>query len=408
MHRPAGVSTFGPPPSAPGGALYGGNIYPSSNTSGLLECGTNRLCTVQATDPNLREAYVEQWSLGIQRQITNSIALDVEYVGNHGLKLLGQIAPNDPPLGAGWGLVCPPGSGITCSTTSTTGPLATCWTSLTAGTAKSASCTPSAADVAALRPLAASFPWLSYDWEMANLNWSHYDGLQTTLTQRPWHGFGYTAAFTWAHALDTGGTDRGGGLNSIIGDPAANYGAGNFDIREHFTFAATYAFPGRKGFAQSLEGWKVNAILNVESALPWDIVDGRPTMIQAEFARAMIAGSSTGIPRDFSDLGNNGVPFLPGHGDQCGRKSYSQSQSSEALYRAANALNASPYQSNRNDGPLRVGLLHAGQFHHDPACVWHLRQHNPRDFPRKSRETRRFFHLERLEIQRTVHRRISL
>lgn len=338
----AGISTFGATPLCAGGGIYGGAIYPSSNSSGVLECGTNRLCTVQSTDPNLREAYVEQWSLGVQRQITNNIALDVEYVGNHGLKLLGQVAPNDPPLGAGWGLVCPPGSGVPCSSTSTTGPLNTCWTSLTSGTAKTASCTPSATDVAALRPLVNNFPWLSYDWEMANLNWSHYDGLQTTLTQRPWHGFGYTAAFTWAHGLDTGGTDRGGGLNAINGDPAANYGAGVFDLREHFTFVTTYALPGRKGFAQSLEGWKVNAIVNLQSALPWDVVDGSANQDPSGVREGLDRWNFYGNSGDFSNLGNQGVPFYPGTVTNGGGNLVPNPGLPQACVNAANALNASP------------------------------------------------------------------
>src|SRR5215475_9384492 len=83
-------------------AVYGGNIYPSSSDTSVLKCGTNRLCTIQATDPNLKNAYVLSWSLGIQHQVTRSISLDVSYVGNHATKLLGLQYTNTPPMGAGY------------------------------------------------------------------------------------------------------------------------------------------------------------------------------------------------------------------------------------------------------------------------------------------------------------------
>lgn len=70
-------------------SVYGGNIYPSSTDTSVLKCGTNRLCKIQATDQNLKNAYVISWSLGIQHQITRSISLDVSYVANHATKLLG-------------------------------------------------------------------------------------------------------------------------------------------------------------------------------------------------------------------------------------------------------------------------------------------------------------------------------
>ena len=83
-------------------SVYGGNIYPSSTDTSVLKCGTNRLCTAQATDPNLKNAYVFSWSLGLQRQLTNTLSLDVDYVGNHATKLLGLQYTNTPPYGAGY------------------------------------------------------------------------------------------------------------------------------------------------------------------------------------------------------------------------------------------------------------------------------------------------------------------
>src|SRR5207302_11465713 len=76
--------------------VYSGNIYPSSSDTTLLKCGTNRLCTVQATDQNLKNAYVMSWSLGIQHGITRNTSLDISYVGNHATKLLALDYTNNP------------------------------------------------------------------------------------------------------------------------------------------------------------------------------------------------------------------------------------------------------------------------------------------------------------------------
>ena len=38
---------------------------------------------IYAIDPNLRTPYVQQWSFGIQRELSSSMAFEVRYVGNH-------------------------------------------------------------------------------------------------------------------------------------------------------------------------------------------------------------------------------------------------------------------------------------------------------------------------------------
>jgi len=50
--------------------------------------------TVFTIDPNLRMPYVQQWTLGIEREIFRDTVLEVRYVGNHGVKLLRGIDLN--------------------------------------------------------------------------------------------------------------------------------------------------------------------------------------------------------------------------------------------------------------------------------------------------------------------------
>jgi hypothetical protein len=46
-------------------------------------------------DPNLRVPYVQQWSLGIEREIARNTAFEVRYVGNHAVKLFRAIDVNE-------------------------------------------------------------------------------------------------------------------------------------------------------------------------------------------------------------------------------------------------------------------------------------------------------------------------
>ncbi|MGH9488454.1 MAG: carboxypeptidase-like regulatory domain-containing protein [Terriglobales bacterium] len=50
---------------------------------------------VNAFDPNLHMPYVESWTVGIQRQLGQHTALEIRYVGNHGVGLLDQLNMNE-------------------------------------------------------------------------------------------------------------------------------------------------------------------------------------------------------------------------------------------------------------------------------------------------------------------------
>ena len=71
--------------------VNGGNIYPNPNNTANLVCATDKLCGLQATDPNLKTAYVSNWNLSLQRAFTSNLSLEVGYVGNHATKLLGIV-----------------------------------------------------------------------------------------------------------------------------------------------------------------------------------------------------------------------------------------------------------------------------------------------------------------------------
>ncbi|MBI4910221.1 MAG: TonB-dependent receptor [Acidobacteria bacterium] len=54
----------------------------------------NRQSSLVAIDPRLRTPYFQTWSIGIQRQLLADSVLEIRYVGNHGVKLMGPIDLN--------------------------------------------------------------------------------------------------------------------------------------------------------------------------------------------------------------------------------------------------------------------------------------------------------------------------
>jgi len=281
-------------------SVYGGNIYPSSTDTSLLKCGTNRLCTAQATDPNLRNGYVFSWSLGVQRQLTNTLSIDLNYVGNHAMKLLGLQYTNTPPVGAGYCL------GFSAAQVAAVAASGTpCPSTITASTGTNANA------IQIARPLNTLYPYLSYIYTVQNLYHSNYQGAQLAVTQRATRGLSYTIGYTFAHALDQSTGERAGPTGTPF-DFRHDYSNSDFDIRNRFTATITYALPSKKGFAQLLEGWKATSIVTIQSGLPWGVLGSRGND-PAGIAEFVDTWNFAGSPSDFSGRKTNAIPFfLPG------------------------------------------------------------------------------------------------
>ena len=109
-----------------------------------------------------------------------------------------------------------------------------------------------------------------------NAGTSDYQALQLQFQRRFSHGLSATAAYTWAHSIDTNSdnlsnystTTTSVGVNN-------NRGSSDFDIRNNFSGAVSYSIPGYAGgWAASLSrGWGIDAIITARSALPLDILE---------------------------------------------------------------------------------------------------------------------------------------
>jgi hypothetical protein len=304
----------------PGGTITTGNITyknflnnppnnltwdntPIYGNSTAIDCNASP-CPIMSVDRNLTTPYVWNWTLSLQQAVTPNLMLELAYVGNHGGNLTGIRDINQPPVGSGWD-TNPQG----------TGALDMCLASASSGYNN---CVVDANGTEeANRPFATKFPYLANIFNMANVYRSNYNGLQATLNSRNFHGLSMVAGYTYSHSLDDVGANwdfgYGSGLPQNAHNPGAEYANSDFDVRHRLTVSLTYAIPGKKGYAQSLEGWEVNSIINLQSPQHWGAMDegtdaaGIGALPVSPPANSPIRWSFFGNPDDFKS-GPNGIP----------------------------------------------------------------------------------------------------
>ena len=209
-------------------------------------------CDLMSVDRNLKLPYVVNYNLGVTHAFNSNLSLEVEYVGNHGYRLLSFADINQAQLGAAY-----------------------CMNPLTAAQAANA-CGPNVGNGLAVqesRPYYSKFPYLGYIYQVTNRAYSNYNSLQTTLTQRMTHGLSYTLGYTYGHGLDNGSLNRFGVNPENSDNLGAEYASSDFDVRHRLTATFTYNIPGVKGFGQLLEGWQLNTIFTYATAQPWQTFD---------------------------------------------------------------------------------------------------------------------------------------
>jgi outer membrane receptor protein involved in Fe transport len=214
-----------------GSSVGGSPIFPQAP----IECGDGvgsdpSPCNLLGIARNFHTPFISTWTLGVQHSFTPNLALDVAYVGNYSANLIGIRDINQPVPVLG-----------------------------------SQNANPG--------PYTARFPYLGFINMMSNLYGSNYNGLQVTLTQRVTHGLSFLLGYTYSHALDYSSTNQNQFLPQDSRYPQSEYASSDYDIRHRFTLALTYAIPGKKSFAQMLEGWQINSIVTLQSAQPWTVND---------------------------------------------------------------------------------------------------------------------------------------
>jgi Carboxypeptidase regulatory-like domain len=187
-------------------------------------------------DPHMQNPYAEQWNLGVQRLLSQSTTLTVDYVGAGSHRLDEGYVYN---------------------------------TALTPG--------PGDVQPRALYPYIAVTP---YDRSFGNVG--SYNALQVSLTRRS-TSFGYQVSYTWSKIMDDG-TDGWFGAEGTNAtdpyDPAAfgNHSVASYNLKNILAVNTVYAIPlgrgtnlstGHKLLDYALGGWQVNGLFQAHSGLPF-------------------------------------------------------------------------------------------------------------------------------------------
>ncbi len=293
---------------------------------------------IYAIDPNLKTPYVQQWTLGVQRELSAAMAIEARYVGNHGIlyRADDMSQPNLTPallaefnqantnlsicrsnLAACGGSLRFDNRGLTgqgnlpvlsainfpnafySSTTFTNQFLAGQLAPGQFWFLVSNNCTQqflNKSGCAGLGALPANFfmtnPFAAFDRVFTSGMHSRYDALQVELRRRLSHGLQIQANYTWAKVLSNSGiTGSQSELDSTLDfhQPRYNRARADFDIHHTYHFNGIYELPfgsGRRWVSSGLlgrvlEGWQTGGLWTWRSGIPMTFVSGLGTLNRA-------------------------------------------------------------------------------------------------------------------------------
>jgi outer membrane receptor protein involved in Fe transport len=240
--------TYTGPPTNPGQGI---GAQATGNLTGWAPFNPNvAILTGIVLPEGIRDPYVYNYYMGLQREIMPKLVIEANYVGTIGHKLFRSENINRHP-----GSVLPVGSTITDNFGRT-------WTG-NSGFANN--------DYGNLR-----------NWR--NVVNSNYNALQVSVKKQVSHGLLFNLNYTYSHTIDEGSTWHSGattangaaageGYTTDLTMPGLDRGNSLFDIRQRLVFNYVWDLPGRdlKGFVGAvLGGWSYNGIWAFQSGAHWE------------------------------------------------------------------------------------------------------------------------------------------
>jgi hypothetical protein len=279
---PGTVNQFGGNPED-FAALIGTLVQQNYNTGGIST-------TIPVKD--LATPYVQQWHLTVEHQFLDDYVVSVAYVGTKGTKLTRLTTPNLGPNVTPFLPVAVAAPG----TPYTQGPPLV------------------VADVvqSIIRPRPE--PFLGAILRFENSANSNYNALQIETRKRYNHGYMFTFAYTWSHAIDdVSDVFPIAGASNLPEDGlnlALERGSANFDVRHRFATSLVWDLPIYRDRTDAaigstpwlLGGWQVSTIAQGST--------GQPFTLQVP-VDANLDGNLTDRP-----LTTNGLTFITAHGPQ--------------------------------------------------------------------------------------------
>ena len=188
----------------------------------------------QSIAQDFDNAYLQSWNFNVQREVFRDLALAAGYIGSKGTHLISRRNLNQPINGVR------PFSRLSQSS-----------------------------------PILAGAT-LGNVTQVESAGNSSYNALWATASQRVARGLQFNASYTWSKSLDYNSFSTGG----IVGQDSYNLkgdrGLSDFDARHRFVFNGIYDVPLRGRWF--LEGWRLAAIVQVQSGSPVNIVTSNSTV----------------------------------------------------------------------------------------------------------------------------------
>jgi hypothetical protein len=199
---------------------------------------TSNAITIFSQD--FRPPMIQEYSLGIQAELSKNTVLEIGYSGERGTHLIRQRSVNQ----AGIASVANPIRGVTTNKRS---------------------------NVPLRVPFEGFSPSNATVIESAGSSW--YNALLISLNERISHGLRVQGSYTFAKSLSTDAfSTNGANGGSAIGDqnnPALRYGPDSFIRRHRFIVNYTYDLPGPAGKGllarETLAGWSVSGVTTLQS-----------------------------------------------------------------------------------------------------------------------------------------------
>ncbi|MDE1163432.1 MAG: TonB-dependent receptor [Acidobacteriaceae bacterium] len=282
------TTVFNNPPSV---ATYSQTMADADNPTGGATAGTPSLTPlrIQALPLNFKTPYTQQFSLGLQQQITPTTLLDVSYVGSHGTHLAGAEDLNEPRPGAWRGKVTPLTASSGCAINGQAAFIST-------------------ACGIVLNQIKPYLGYFAVDAMQTIFN-SNYNSLQTKITKH-FKGKSYIDGnFTWSRDLTNAQADYTGFVQNIY-NVNGDYGRAAVDRKLILTLDGVWEEPWFKEqhglTGRLLGGWNVAVTYAANSGLPLTVASSAGLNINYNLpgGKTGVNGATTGgIVNDNAGLG---------------------------------------------------------------------------------------------------------
>ena len=272
----------------------------------------------RAIDRNLRTPYVQQYNIGVQRELGANMMLEVRYVGSKGTDLLESRAFNqgfdlnsaDTP-----DYIFERFNQAYVDAGSPNGPLNAGSTARARGLGRAFGFPNStlggmidynlANSAGAIIGFEARGPILGFNIPeaviLSNTGRSQYNSVQFNLARRMSRGLQYNLAYTYSRSKDTSSVDpgstAGGGKPDVPNagfaaqgnqrDLDANYALSDFDRPHRFSGSWVWDLPGRG----LLGGFRFSGFVQMQSGLPYSIYSAEPEFSNASQYGDLVRGS---------------------------------------------------------------------------------------------------------------------